>query len=306
MGVIIALAKGSLKGLRPFKTHPSPSPREARGAQGDEVDKQPLSKEWFLRMRKAYIIGVLLITVLVVLGACTPAPEPAPTPEDSLTAPRLLSPHHEATDVQLSPTLLWELVPDASGYELAISPNYDLSNAIHDVSTQLTAYRITEDLTPSTRYYWMVCAKLNPADPDTPTACSEVWTFTTAEQPAPEPEPTPPLEPPTSPEPIKITAAQLSTEYDETGSPAAARKYKDQYLEVSGTFDCLDYAIGKPYLSFEISADAWEIRAFLTDDEEVSKAETLSKGDKVMVIGICRGIPSGVRIVLGECRIIVP
>ncbi|TRZ50927.1 MAG: hypothetical protein D4S01_05830 [Dehalococcoidia bacterium] len=252
-------------------------------------------------MRKIGIVGILLITVLLVLGACTPAPEPAPTPEDSLTAPRLLSPHHEATDVQLSPTLLWELVPDAGGYELAISPNYDFSNILHKESTQLTAYRITEDLTPSTRYYWMVCAKLNPADPDTPTACSEVWTFTTAEQPAPEPEPTPPLEPPSSPEPIKITAAQLSTEYDEIGL-AAETQYKNQILEVSGTFDYFGSAVGSPFISFEVDEDAWEIRAFLADDQ-ISQAETLSKGDEIVVIGTCRG-STVISIILGECRIV--
>ena len=280
----------------------SPLSLKGEGDTGGEVDKQPLSKEWFLRMRKAYITGALLITVLLVLGACTstPAPEPAPTPEDSLTAPKLLSPHHEATDVQLSPTLLWKPVPDAGGYELTLSLNYDFSNAIHDVSTQLTAYRITEDLSPSTRYYWMVCAELNPADPDTPTACSEVWTFTTAEQPAPEPEPTPPLEPPSSPEPTKITAAQLSTEYDEVGL-AAETKYKNQYLEVSGTVDYFDSAFGSPFISFEVDEDAWEIRAFLADDQ-VSKAETLSKGDEITVIGNCRG-STVFRIILSECRI---
>jgi len=256
-------------------------------------------------MRKAYIIGVLLITALLILGACTPAPEPAPaptptpTPEDSLTAPKLRSPHHEATDVQLRPTLLWELVPNADGYDLTISLNYDFSTTVHNVSTPLAAYRITEDLTPSTQYYWMVVAKIDPANPDMPTACSEVWTFTTAEEPAPLPEPPAP-----SPEPIEITAAQLSTEYDEIGL-AAETKYRNQLLEVSGTVDYFGSALGSPFISFETDPDAWEIRAFLTDDEEVSKAETLSKGDEIVVIGKCRGSTVWA-IILSDCHIIVP
>ena len=259
-------------------------------------------------MRKAYIIGVLLITVLLVLGACTPAPEPVPTPtpEDSLTDPKLLSPHNRATDIELRPRLLWEPVPEAMGYDLIVSLSSDLfSDIVHNVSLELTAFQPSSDLTPSARYYWMVVAKMDPADPDTPTACSEVWTFTTAEEPAPEPEPTPPIPEPTpSPEPIKITAAQLSTEYDEIGL-AAETKYKNQILEVSGTVDYFGSALGSPFISFEIEPDAWEIRAFLTDDKEVSKAETLSKGDAITVIGMCRG-STVISIILGECRIIVP
>ena len=192
---------------------------------------------------------------------------------------------------------------------MRVSRNSAFSDIVIGGSLPGTSYELAQYLTPLTQYYWMVRAKLNPADPDTPTACSAVWSFTTAEQsvsPTPVKPPPLPEPPPPSPKPIEIPAAELSTLYDEYGASVAAIKYKSQYLEVSGTFDYLDYAIGQPYLSFEISADAWEIRSFLTDDEEVSKAETLSKGDKITVIGICRGIPSGVRIVLGECHIIVP
>lgn len=266
-------------------------------------------------MRKAYIIGVLLIVVLLILGACTPAPEPAPaptptpTPEDSLTAPKLLSPHNRATDIELRPRFLWEPVPDAMGYELIVSLSSDLfSDIVHNVSLELTAFQPSSDLTTLTQYYWMVVAKMDPADPDMPTACSEVWAFTTAE----EPVPTPPLKPPPlpeppapSPEPIEITAAQLSTEYDEIGL-VAETKYKNQLLEVSGTVDYFGLALGSPFISFETDPDAWEIRAFLTDDEEVSKAETLSKGDEIVVIGTCRGSSGWYRIILSDCHIIIP
>ena len=95
-----------------------------------------------------------------------------------LTAPQLLSPHNQATGIELTPTLLWKEVPNAKGYELIIAHNYDFSDIYWDVSTRLTGYQLIEGLEPSSRYYWMVAAKLNPADPDTPIAWSPVWIFT--------------------------------------------------------------------------------------------------------------------------------
>jgi len=117
-----------------------------------------------------------------------------------LTAPELVTPPNGATGIGLRPVLLWEPVPNAKGYEVTISLNYDFSEVVRDASTRLTAYQITEDLMPSTRYYWMVAAKMNPADPDTPIAWSPVWKFTTATAPAPAPPlevpaPSPPPEP---------------------------------------------------------------------------------------------------------------
>ena len=154
----------------------------------------------------------------------------------------------------------------------------------------------------------MVGAKMHSENPDAPLAYSEVWTFTTAEESAPEPtpvKPTPLPEPsPPSPEPIKITAAQLSTEYDEIGLVAETR-YKHQLLEVSGTLDCFGTSLGAPYIDFEVASDAWGIRAFLADDQE-SEARALSKGDEITVIGECQGTGSYLRIILASCRIIVP
>jgi hypothetical protein len=261
-------------------------------------------------MRKAQIIGALLITLLLLILVACPSPtEPAPTPENSLTAPKLLSPHNRAIDVQPRPVLLWEAVPEAKGYKLTVSRNSDFSDTVIDVLSITTSQELSKDLVPSTQYYWMVCAKLEPANPDTPTACSEVWTFTTAEETEPEPEPTPvrpPLPEPSPPssEPIEITAAQLSTEYDEVGL-VAETQYKYQLLEVSGTFDYFGIAAGLPFISFETDPDAWEIRAFLSDDQEVSKAQTLAKGDEIVVTGTCQGT-TWYRIILGECKITIP
>jgi len=264
-------------------------------------------------MRKAYFIGILLITTLLVFGACTPAPEPAPG--NLLTAPKLLSPHNGANGIQLRPILLWEAVPEAEVYELQISRNSDFSDIVINVFPINASYELSIDLAPSVQYYWMVCAQLNLTDPDAPVACSEVWTFTTSEQSEPEPEPEPepgptPVEPPPLPEPepptapIKITAAQLSTEYDNIGL-AAETQYKNQLLEVSGTFDYFDIAIDSPFITFETGADAWEIRAFIADDEEVNKAKELVKGDEIVVTGRCRG-STVLAIILSDCRFTVP
>ncbi len=260
-------------------------------------------------MRKAYFIGILLIITLLAFGACTPAPEPAP--DNTLTAPKLLSPHNGANDIQLRPILLWEAVPEAEVYELRISRNSDFSDIVFDVFPVNVSYELPIDLAPSAQYYWMVCAKLHFTDPDAPAACSEVWTFTTSEQSEPEPEPEPepvkplPLPDPGPPtEPIKITAARLSTEYDNIGL-AAETQYKNQLLEVSGTFNYFDIAIDSPFITFETDADAWEIRAFLADDEDVNKVKALAKGDEIVVTGRCRG-STVLAIILSDCRFTVP
>ena len=125
-------------------------------------------------MRKTGIVGVLLIVVLLVLGACTPTPEPEP-----ISAPKLLSPHNETTGIELSPILLWEAVPEAEGYELKVSRNSDFSDIVIGGSLPGTSYEIAQYLAPLTRYYWMVGAKMSPENSDDPVAYSEVWTFTT-------------------------------------------------------------------------------------------------------------------------------
>ena len=259
-------------------------------------------------MRKTGILGVLLITISLVAGACTPTPAP---PEESLTSPKLLSPHNRATDIEISPILLWEPVPEAEGYELKVSRNSDFSDIVIEGLLPATSYELTQYLAPSTQYYWMVGAKMNPENSDASVVYSEVWTFTTAEEEEAVPDLTPvkppplPEPPPPSPEPMEISATQLSTEYDRIGL-AAETQYKNRQLEVSGTFDHFDLAVGSPFISFDTGPEAWEIRAFLADDQEVSKAETLTKGDEITVSGSCQGSSGWYRIILSGCRIITP
>ena len=144
---------------------------------------------------RRFVVALVVIGV-VLLGACTPpatlprvetpptTPSPAPAP---LTAPRLVTPHNGATGVELTASLVWQPVPNAGGYELVIAHNYDFSDIYWDVSTRLTGYQFIKGFEPSAQYYWMVVAKMNLADPNTPVAYSEVWTFTTAPTPPPIP-----------------------------------------------------------------------------------------------------------------------
>jgi hypothetical protein len=262
-------------------------------------------------MRKAYLVVILIIITLFAFGACTPAPEPPP--DNTLAPPVLLSPHNGTNGIQLSPILLWEAVPEAEVYELQISRNSDFSDIAVNVFPVNTSYELSVDLAPSTKYYWMVCAKVNLTDPDAPVACSEIWTFTTGEQsePGPQPEPVPePVKPPSLPEtepstePIKITAAQLATEYDDVGL-AAETKYRNKLLEVSGTFDYYEIAVNLPFITFETDPDAWEIRAFPADANEINKAKELVKGDEIVITGYCKGSTAWA-IILSDCRFIVP
>ena len=126
-------------------------------------------------------------------------PKAPPPPAPAIAAPELISPHNGATGVELRPRFVWKAVPNAKTYELAVSRYSDFSDRVISVSMGDTAYQLPPDLryydtsehwpslTPSTQYYWMVAAKLNPADPNTTIVYSPVWTFTTAPPPAPAP-----------------------------------------------------------------------------------------------------------------------
>lgn len=140
---------------------------------------------------KLSLTFVFIFLAIIALAGCSPGPAPTPAPTPVLTTPKLLAPHNGATNSQLNLTFLWEAVPNAGGYELVIAHNYDFSDIYWDVSTKLTNYQFIEGLEPSSQYYWIVCAKLNPEDVNTPIAYSEVWTFTTTSEKIVAPTPTP-------------------------------------------------------------------------------------------------------------------
>jgi len=127
----------------------------------------------------ALLILSLILATVAGLGSCISPPEETPPiiesePAETTVAPELMSPNNGTTGIELTPVLLWNEVPNAQGYEVLVSRNYDFSDIVHSVSTGITTYRIADDLLPSTQYYWMVAAKLIGG------GWSPVWTFTTA------------------------------------------------------------------------------------------------------------------------------
>jgi len=159
---------------------------------------------------KLSIVLSVTLALLMSLGGCiTINPPVPPTPETvqpqqpqsepalglpsepSVTAPELVSPNNAATGVELRPKFVWKAVPGAKSYGLRVSRHSDFSDQVISVDMGDTVYQEPpdlrylptterEELDPSTQYYWMVYAALNPADPNGPVAYSEVWKFTTA------------------------------------------------------------------------------------------------------------------------------
>jgi hypothetical protein len=106
--------------------------------------------------------------------------------------------------------------------------------------------------------------------------------------------PAPPTPTPTSTA-IKITAAKLYSEYD-ANEVAADVKYKDKLLEVSGVVTDIGISQsirpGTPVIFLAESLDTpfmEGVTIHLSTDQK-DKVATLSKGDTVIVIGICEGI----------------
>jgi len=96
--------------------------------------------------------------------------------------------------------------------------------------------------------------------------------------------------PATAQAPIKITAKQLYEEY-EANEIASDLKYKDKLLEVTGFIENFSKETfsGKSTIHLEAGflAPIW---AHLSPDQ-VSTAATLTKGDKISVVGTCKGKP---------------
>ena len=185
------------------------------------------------------ILGIILVIVVGLSGCVTASPPASPTPPPpsepipastpapllELNPPQLISPANRATDIELTPTLLWKEVPEAESYELKVSLNYDFSDVVHSVSTRLTGYKIVEPLKPSTSYYWFACAKLNPADPNTTVSCSPVWMFTTTSKPLPAPYPTPAPAPAPMPTPTPTPTPTQHLSRQPLGQPEQMKQY---------------------------------------------------------------------------------
>lgn len=124
----------------------------------------------------------------------------APKPDK----PELVYPPNEATNISITPTLTWRLIPSAEEYQIQVSVKSDFSgfSVIVDSYTQDTSYTVPFDkLQAKTTYYWRVRSKAGGQN----STWSSVWKFQT-KQPDPVPDVTTLYEPKANEENVKLNA----------------------------------------------------------------------------------------------------
>ncbi len=96
-------------------------------------------------------------------------------------APTLTSPADNATDVSLTPTLVWSAGSGTSDtYRIDVSTASDFSSfVISDSSSSTTSFAVVSALSTSTEYFWRVRGK----NPGGPGAWSSTFSFTTVPPP---------------------------------------------------------------------------------------------------------------------------
>jgi hypothetical protein len=92
------------------------------------------------------------------------------------SAPVLISPPDYSTNVSLTPTLMWNLVPGATGYKIQLSPVSNFSNIVDSANLNVTQYTVPPGkLLYSTTYFWRV----NATNSVGTGPWSTVWLFST-------------------------------------------------------------------------------------------------------------------------------
>ena len=104
----------------------------------------------------------------------------AETPE----IPQLVSPENGATDVQLNPSLSWEVSEYAEKYTLQYSIDDTFQTGVSEVESITETEIELPELDGLTQYFWRVKAEVSDLESD----WSEVWSFTTKEQQLVEPQ----------------------------------------------------------------------------------------------------------------------
>ncbi len=106
----------------------------------------------------------------------------APKPDK----PELVYPPNESTEISITPTLVWRLIPSAEEYQIQVSLKSDFSgfSVIVDSFTPDTTYTVPfEKFDPKTTYYWRVRSKAGGQN----STWSSTWKFQT-KQPDPVPD----------------------------------------------------------------------------------------------------------------------
>ncbi|MGF1671853.1 MAG: fibronectin type III domain-containing protein, partial [Balneolaceae bacterium] len=113
--------------------------------------------------------------------------EPLLPPE----TPALASPEDNRTNESRTPVLSWLAVESASFYELRVAGSEDFVNPVFSLSDITETEAIAEGLNYETTYFWQVRA-VNEAGTS---GWSQVWSFTTREEPLTAPESPEPASP---------------------------------------------------------------------------------------------------------------
>jgi hypothetical protein len=90
-------------------------------------------------------------------------------------APTLVSPVNGATDVSITPTLIWNASAGATNYQLQLATDSSFVSIIFSDSTLTSTSQAISSLVNSTTYYWRVRAK----NAGGSSAWSSEWSFTT-------------------------------------------------------------------------------------------------------------------------------
>jgi len=99
--------------------------------------------------------------------------------QSNLTIPFLISPENNATNQPLSPTIQWQAVENATSYTLQVSLTSEFTDLVVNQSGIETTEFQLNNLEYNTTYFWRV----NATDGEQSSDWSEVWSFTTEEQP---------------------------------------------------------------------------------------------------------------------------
>lgn len=105
-------------------------------------------------------------------------------PTDPPAKVTLLTPEDESVDVTASPVYTWESIADAETYTLQVSKFDDFSKLENDFTELRTTERIIRNYDFSTQYFWRVRAFNDGGAGE----WSDVWTFTTMDEPITIPE----------------------------------------------------------------------------------------------------------------------
>ncbi len=98
--------------------------------------------------------------------------------QDTLQAPKILSPANNSNEVSLNPTFTWNKVEKAETYHIQISKLFDFSLLVYENENLTGTFAQSNGLELNTSYYWRVKC----ANEQVSSNWSEIWTFKTIKE----------------------------------------------------------------------------------------------------------------------------